>query len=60
MIFGIKMDNFDPYNELLAIATLSHGNSYVFYEVAKPQWQVGLGVGLGVGHSYKFIRIGNS
>ncbi len=54
--------------------TLSHGNSYVFYEVAnsyefvrphsydlsKPQWRVGLGAGLGVGHSYKFIRIGNS
>ncbi len=46
-------------------------NSYVFYEVAnsydltrtilydlsKPQWWVGLGAGLGVGHSYKFIRI---
>ncbi len=53
--------------------TLSHGKSYVFYEVAnsydltwmilydlsKPQWWVGLGAGLGVGHSYKFIRIGN-
>ncbi len=53
---------------------LSHGNSYVFYKVAnsynlirtilydlsKPQWQVGLGAGLGVGHSYKFIWIGNS
>ncbi len=48
-------------------------NSYVFYKVAKvyltrtilydlskPQWRVGLGTGLGVGHSYKFIRIGNS
>ncbi len=46
-------------------------NSYVFYEVAnsygltrtilydlsKPQWRVGLGAGLGVGLSYKFIRI---
>ncbi len=46
-------------------------NSYAFYEVAnsydlthtilcdlsKPQWRVGLGAGLGVGHSYKFIRI---
>ncbi len=46
-------------------STLSHGNSYVFYEVAnsyfvhltctilydlsKPQWRVGLGAGLGVG-----------
>ncbi len=40
-------------------------NLYVFYEAAnsydltilcdlsKPQWQVGLGAGLGVGHSYK-------
>ncbi len=49
-------------------------NSYVFYEVAnsydltrtilhdlsKPQWWVGLGAGLGVGNSYKFIWIGNS
>ncbi len=49
-------------------------NSYVFYEVAnsydltrtilydlsKPQWRVGLGAGLDVGHLYKFIRIGNS
>ncbi len=46
-------------------------NSYIFYEVAnsskflrthsydlsKPQWQVRLGAGLSVGHSYKFIRI---
>ncbi len=46
-------------------------NSYVFYEVAnsydlthmilyglsRPQWRVGLGAGLGVGHLYKFIRI---
>ncbi len=46
-------------------------NSYVFYKVAnsydfthtilydlsRPQWQVGLGAGLGVGHSYKFIQI---
>ncbi len=45
--------------------------SYVFYEVAnsydlthmilydwsRPQWWVGLGAGLGVGHSYKFIWI---
>ncbi len=49
-------------------------NLYIFYEVAnsydltrtilydlsKPQWRVGLGAGLGVGYSYKFIRIGNS
>ncbi len=46
-------------------------NLYIFYEMAnsyeficldlsKPQWRVGLGAGLGVGHSYKFIRIGNS
>ncbi len=48
-------------------------NSFVFYEVAnsydltrtilydlsKPQWRVGLGAGFGVGHSYRFIRIGN-
>ncbi len=39
-------------------------NSYdlartILYELFKPQWRVGLGVGLGVGHSYKFIRIGN-
>ncbi len=45
-------------------------NLYVFYEAAnsydltilcdlsKPQWQVGLGAGLGVSHSYKFIQIG--
>ncbi len=60
--------------QLWVIPTLSHGNSYIFYEVAnlyelvrphsynlsKPQWRVGLGAGLGVGHSYKFIRIGNS
>jgi len=38
-------------------------NSFKFYEVANsykfelPQWRVGLGAGLGVGHSYKF---GNS
>ncbi len=46
-------------------------NSYVFYEVVNsydltrmilyglsiPKWRVGLGVGLGVGHLYKFIRI---
>jgi len=46
-------------------------NLYIFYEVAnlfdltrmnlydlsKPQWWVGLGAGLGVGHSYKFMRI---
>ncbi len=39
-------------------------NSYVFYEVAnsilynlsKPQWRVGLGAGLGVGHSYKLCN----
>ncbi len=36
-------------------------NSYEFiwphsYELSKPKWRVGLGAGLGVGHSYKFIR----
>ncbi len=40
-------------------------NSYnltrmILYDLSKPQWQVGLGAGVGVGHSYKFIRIGNS
>ncbi len=38
-------------------------NSYVFYEednlynLSRPQWLVGLGAGLGVGHSNKFKRI---
>ncbi len=37
-------------------------NSYdltrtILYDLSKPQWRVGLGVRLGVGHSYKFIRI---
>ncbi len=37
-------------------------NSYnvsrtMFYDFPKPQWHVGLGAGLGVGHSYKCIRI---
>ncbi len=44
-------------------------NLYIFYEAAnsydltilcdlsKPQWQVGLGAGLGVSHSYKFLQI---
>ncbi len=46
-------------------------NSYVFYEVynsydlthtilydlSRPQWRVGLRARLGVGHSYKFVRI---
>ncbi len=32
-------------------------NSYILYDVSIPQWQVGLGAGLGVGHSYKFIQI---
>ncbi len=37
-------------------------NSYdlictILYDLSKPQWRVGLGVGFGVGHSYKFIRI---
>ncbi len=30
------------------------------YDLSKPQWRVGLGAGFGVGHSYKFIWIGNS
>ncbi len=29
----------------------------ILYDLSKPQWRVGLGAGLGVGHSYKFIRI---
>ncbi len=32
----------------------------ILYDLSKPQWRVGLGAGLGVGHSYKFIQIGNS
>ncbi len=55
------------------VMTIQHyltTKSYVFYEVAnsydltmilydlsRPQWWVGLGAGLGVGHSYKFIWI---
>ncbi len=44
---------------------LIHMNSYdltrtILYDLSKPHWWVGLGAGLGVGHSYKFIRIGNS
>ncbi len=55
---------------LMAIRTyftrwLIRTNSYdlthtILYDFSKPQWRVGLGAGLGVGHSYKFIRIGNS
>ncbi len=26
----------------------------ILYDFSKPQWRVGLGAGLGVGHSYKF------
>ncbi len=41
----------------LNITIMGHNNevdnSYEF----RPQWRVGLGAGLGVGHSYKFIRI---
>ncbi len=63
------------YNVVYSVCpTQSHGNSYIFYEVAnsydltrtiyydlsKPQWWLGLGAGLGVGHSYKFIRFHNS
>ncbi len=29
----------------------------ILYDFSKPQWRVGLGAGLGVGHSYKFICI---
>ncbi len=64
----------DWLEKVLAYQRYLKTNSYVFYEVAnsydltrtilydlsKPQWRVGLGAGLGVGHSYKFIRIGNS
>ncbi len=32
----------------------------ILYDLSKPQWRVGLGAGLGVGHSYKFIQISNS
>ncbi len=50
---------------------LSQGNLQFFYKEAdltctikydfsKPQWQVGLGAGLGVSHLFKFIRIANS
>ncbi len=40
-------------------------NSYdlthtIVYDLSKPQWRVDLGAGLGVGHLYKFIRMGNS
>ncbi len=40
-------------------------NSYEFvqphsYDLSKPQWRVGLGAGLGVGHLNKFILISNS
>ncbi len=58
----------DDYIDVAVItvsSTLSHGNSYIFYEVAnsydltKPQWRVGLGAGFGVGHLYKFKQIGN-
>ncbi len=29
----------------------------ILYDLSTPQWRVGLGAGLGVGHSYKFIQI---
>ncbi len=32
----------------------------ILYDLSKPQWRVDLGAGLGVGNSYKFIRIANS
>ncbi len=37
-------------------------NSYdltrtILYDLSKPQWRVGLGAGLGVGHLYEFVRI---
>ncbi len=40
-------------------------NSYEFvqphsYDLSKPQWRVGLGAGLDVGHLNKFIWISNS
>ncbi len=43
------------------MSTLSQGiRTYFTRSFSKPQWRVGLGAGLGVGHSYKFIWIGNS
>ncbi len=29
----------------------------ILHDLSKPRWWVGLGAGLGVGHSYKFVRI---
>ncbi len=62
------MENNQRY--LTAIRTyftrwLIRTNSYdltrmILYDLSKRQWRVGLGAGLGVGHSYKFIRIANS
>ncbi len=42
---------------------LIHINSYdltctILYDLSRPQWQVGIGAVLEVGHSYKFILIG--
>ncbi len=42
------------------IRTNSYDFTRTIYDLSKPQWRVGLGAGLGVGHSYKFIPIGNS
>ncbi len=38
---------------LYVYATLSHDlTRTILYDLSKPQWRVGLGAGLGVGHSY--------
>ncbi len=40
------------------IRTNSHDlTRTILYDLSKPQWRVGLGAELGVGHSYKFLQI---
>ncbi len=49
------------YSQPICTVFYEAANSYdltILCDLSKPQWQVGLGAGLGVGHSYKFIQIG--